>query len=107
MLVFLPNLWSNIQRATLEANLSAIYVGIFPAAVCYAAWAIASSRGDISKLSPMLYLEPVFAILIAWLWLNELPSTLSMIGGAIAVSSVAVVNIIGHRVRRREKLLNS
>ncbi len=102
MFIFLPGLWDNIQKATLEANLSAIYVGIFPAAICYAAWAIASSRGDISKLAPMLYLEPVFAVLIAWLWLSELPSLLSIIGGFIAVSSVAVVNIIGQRVRQRE-----
>lgn len=102
---FLPGLWDNIQGATIEANLSAIYVGVFPAAVCYAAWAIASSRGDMTKLSPMLFLEPVFAILIAWLWLNELPSNLSLLGGFIAVSSVAIVNIIGHKVRRNERKL--
>lgn len=105
MFIFLPGLWDNIQRATLEANLSAIYVGVFPAAVCYAAWAIASSQGDVSKLAPMLYLEPVFAVLIAWIWLNELPSLLSITGGIIAVSSVAIVNIIGHKVRRHERYL--
>lgn len=107
MFIFFPGLWDNIQKATLEANLSAVYVGIFPAAICYAAWAIASSRGDISKLAPMLYLEPVFAIVIAWLWLNELPSILSIIGGFIAVSSVAVVNIIGRRVRQGERNIQS
>ncbi len=105
MFIFLPGLTANIQSATLEANLSAIYVGIFPAAICYAAWAIASSRGDVSKLAPMLYLEPVFAVLIAWLWLSELPSLLSILGGIIAISSIAVTNIIGHRVRRRERNL--
>lgn len=105
MFVFLPGLWNNIQSASLEANLSAIYVGIFPAAICYAAWAIASSRGDVSKLAPMLYLEPVFAVLIAWLWLSELPSVLSILGGIIAISSIAVTNIIGHRIRRHERNL--
>ncbi len=81
------------------------YVGVFPAAICYAAWAIASSRGDVSKLAPMLYLEPVFAILIAWLWLSELPSILSILGGIIAISSIAITNVIGHRVRRRKRNL--
>lgn len=105
MLFFFPGLWENIQSVSWQANVSAVYVGVFPAAICYATWAIATSRGDISKLSPMLYLEPAFAVLIAWIWLNELPSGLSLIGGGIAVSSVAIVNIIGHRVRRRERKL--
>lgn len=100
MLVYLPGLFGNIQAATLEANLAAIYVGVVPAALCYATWAIALSLGNVSTLSSMLYLEPPIAIIIAWVWLSELPSTLSMIGGFIAISSVAIVNIFGQRKRR-------
>ncbi|MFD2131373.1 DMT family transporter [Pseudogracilibacillus auburnensis] len=103
MLIYLPGLFHNIQHATLEGNLAAIYVGIVPAALCYATWAIALSLGNVSTLSSMLYLEPPIAIIIAWVWLNELPSVLSMTGGFIAISSVAIVNIIGHRKRRVEE----
>lgn len=106
MLVFLPGLWDNIQSVPWQANVSAIYVGVFPAAIAYALWAIASSRGNMTTLSSMLYLEPVFAVLIAWIWLNELPSGLSLLGGFIAVSSVAIVNIVGHQKRKRERRLN-
>src|SRR5699024_4138773 len=88
MLFFAPGLFDTIQQATLEANLAAIYVGIFPAALSYATWAIALSIGNVSTISSMLYLEPPIAILVAWIWLNELPSVLSMIGGFIAISSV-------------------
>lgn len=102
MLIYLPGFFNDIQSATLEANLAAIYVGVVPAALCYAAWAIALSLGNVSTLSSMLYLEPPIAIIIAWLWLNELPSVLSMIGGFIAISSVAIVNLIGRRKRRLE-----
>lgn len=103
MLVFLPGLFENIQSATLEANIAAIYVGVFPAAVCYATWAISLSRGNTSSVMSMLYLEPLFAIIIAWFWLGEMPSVLSLIGGLVAISSVAVVNIVG-RKRREESV---
>lgn len=100
MLVFLPGLFDTLRHATVEANLSAIYVGIFPAAVCYATWAMALSLGNVSTISSMLYLEPPIAIFVAWIWLNELPSTLSMIGGFIAISSVALVNFVGRRKQK-------
>jgi len=101
MLFYMPGLLESIQAATLEANLAAVYMGVFPAALCYATWAIALSLGNISRLSSMLYLEPPIAIFIAWVWLKELPSILSMIGGFIAISSVAIVNIVG---RRKDKI---
>lgn len=107
MLIYLPGLFENIQTVTLEANLAALYVGVVPATLCYAAWAIALSHGEVSTVSSMLYLEPPIAIIIAWFWLNELPSTLSMIGGFIAISSVAIVNIIGHRKRRLEETVHN
>ncbi|MFD1705558.1 DMT family transporter [Siminovitchia sediminis] len=97
LLIFMPGLWENIQSASIEAHLSALYVGIFPAAIAYATWAIALSAGNTTTLSSMLYLEPPLAILIAWLWLDEWPSTLSLIGGAVAISSIFIVNWIGKK----------
>ena len=101
MLYFLPGLFENLQQASLEANLSAVYVGVIPAAICYATWAIALSEGSVSTVSSMLYLEPPIAIVIAFIWLGELPSALSLFGGFVAISSVAIVNFIGERRRRK------
>ncbi|MGM8364943.1 DMT family transporter [Virgibacillus sp. W0181] len=103
MLVFIPGLFENMQAATLEANIAAIYVGVFPAAICYATWAIALSMGNTASVMSMMYLEPAFAIIIAWFWLGEIPSILSMFGGLVAISSVAVVNMVG-RKRREERV---
>jgi len=100
MLIFVPGLGETLQNATLEANLAAIYVGIFPAALCYATWAMALSLGDVSSISSMLYLEPPIAIVVAWIWLSELPSVLSMVGGFIAISSVAIVNFVGRHKQK-------
>lgn len=100
MLYFLPGLADTIQHATMEANIAAMYVGVIPAALCYATWATALSLGNVSTVSSMLYLEPPIAIFIAWIWLQELPSILSMIGGFVAISSVAIVNIVGRKKKR-------
>jgi len=44
-----------------------------------------------------LYLSPVLAIFIAWLWLDEIPTLLSLMGGFIALLGVMIVNIWGKR----------
>ncbi|HEY9578096.1 MAG TPA: DMT family transporter, partial [Pseudobacillus sp.] len=103
-LIFLPGLFNEVQGATVEATVAAIYVGIFPAALAYVTWAVALSMGDASAVTSMMYIEPVFAILVAWVWLQELPSTLSVIGGLVAISSVVIVNALGRR--RRAALRN-
>lgn len=95
--IFSPGLIHTVQEATLEANVSALYIGIFPGAVAYVSWAIALSLGKASSVSSMMYIEPAFAIIVAWIWLQELPSVLSTIGGLVAVSSVVIINGFGKR----------
>lgn len=96
-LFFAPGLFEGIQHATLEANLSAIYIGIFPTAIAYLMWAMALSHSEASSVSNSLYLEPVVAIIVTWIWLQELPSALSIVGGFIAIASVIIVNLYGKK----------
>ncbi|MEI4771608.1 DMT family transporter [Psychrobacillus sp. FJAT-51614] len=100
-LFFAPGLIQGIQHASLEANLSAIYIGIFPTAIAYLMWAYALSQSKASSVSSLLYAEPVIAIFIAWVWLHELPSTLSISGGIIAISGVLIVQLFGRRKKRK------
>lgn len=104
--IYSPGLIQGIQGATVEANLSTIYLGVFPAAIAYVTWATALSMGETGSVASMLYGEPVVAIIVAWLWLQELPSLLSVVGGIVAISSVMIVNWIGlkHRPRLRREL---
>ncbi|WP_391206832.1 DMT family transporter [Psychrobacillus sp. L4] len=96
-LIFMPGLLQDIQHASMEANLSVIYLGIFPTAIAYITWASALSLGNASTVSNMLYIEPVVSIIVSWIWLHELPAPISIVGGIVAISSVILVNIYGKR----------
>lgn len=98
MLVFAPGLPAAISSAPFDATLAVIYLGIFPAAIGYVAWAYVLSRLPASYASNFLNLIPVLAILIGWAWLGEIPTWLSLIGGVIAFSGVILVNISEQRI---------
>lgn len=108
-LIFSPGLFTAMQGATWEAHFATLYVGIFPAAIAYVTWATALSLANASAVSSLIYLEPAVAIAVAWIWLHELPTSLSLIGGVIAIAGVMIVNLLGrkHRVLSRKPVGSS
>lgn len=93
MLVYAPGLAQQVRVARLDVTAAVIYLGIFPAAIAYAAWAYALARMPASNTTSFLNIVPLLAVLIAWLWLGEVPSLLAVVGGAVVIAGVALVNV--------------
>lgn len=92
MLIYLPGLGNEIFHASAESTLSVIYLGIFPTVIPYIALAFLASIGGTSEATSSLYLTPAIAFVIAWVWLGEVPTMLSIAGGIIALAGVMIIH---------------
>lgn len=89
----LPTAFAEATAAPTEALLSAIYLGIVPSFISYGAWAVALSRLPAARASNYLYCIPPVATLIGFVWLGEVPGTMGIIGGLLALGGVVMVNL--------------
>jgi drug/metabolite transporter (DMT)-like permease len=96
LLGFLPGLGTAIRQAPLTTTLAVIYLGVFPAAIAYITWGYALKRTPASIAASSLYTVPLFAIVIGWMVLREVPSAASIVGGAVAFVGVTLVNAKGY-----------
>ena len=94
-LVFLPGLAGEVRAAPLGTTLALVYLGVFPTAIAYVTYAYAFARLPASRGASFLYLVGPMAFLIAWIWLGEVPSMLSFVGGGIILLGVIIVNSRG------------
>lgn len=100
LLPFLPGALPRLvapEGARLAATVAAL--GVFPAAIGYAAWTYALGRFGAARAANFLYLVPPVAALVGFVALGESLSVLTLIGGAIAILGVVIVNSLGRSTR--------
>jgi drug/metabolite transporter (DMT)-like permease len=103
MLVFAPTAISQWQQASVEARLVVVYVGVFPAAVAYVLWHYLLNALGVSRATVFMYVTPIIAFVTAWLLLGTVPTTGAIVGGAITLLGVVVVNAERFGMRRAVK----
>ena len=105
MLPFGNGLLRTFRAAPASATLAVVYLGIFPGALAYVAWAYVLSHGAAGRTATLLYVIPISAIGIAWIWLGEVPRLISLVGGAVALGGVVLVNTVGKKKPDKGKLV--
>jgi drug/metabolite transporter (DMT)-like permease len=89
-LPFAPTLLRDVERADPSALGWMLYLGAFPTALGFSAWAYALARTSAGTLGAMTYLVPPLALILGWALLGETPPALAVLGGAICLAGVAV-----------------
>jgi drug/metabolite transporter (DMT)-like permease len=95
MIFFLPGLVEQVPEASWNASLAVAYIGVFPGALAYVTYAYVLSQMPVAVTTSFLYMIPVTAIPISWIWLGEIPTLLSIGGGLVALLGVIVVQKVG------------
>ncbi len=85
----LPGAFAAAPRA---AVLNVVFLGVFPGAIGYVLWSYCLSKLPVARATSFLFLLPALSIALGWMFLNELPQRISLLGGALALCGVVWTN---------------
>ncbi len=83
---------NDLPRLSLDGWLAISFLGIFCSGVGYLVWYDALSKIDASQLASLSYLQPLITIIVATLLLGETLTPALVLGGAVILFGVYLVN---------------
>jgi len=97
LLFHLPAAVADALQAPAVALWSVVAMGVFSSGIGFVLWLYALSKLPAGTVTSFLFLQPVFVIVMAWLWLGEIPTVQTFAGGAVILLGVALVLLPGNR----------
>jgi drug/metabolite transporter (DMT)-like permease len=94
---FAPAAVRAVTLAPAEAIAAVVYLGLGPSMLAYVTWSFALSHYPVGKASSFLNLAPIVTLITSYFWLGEIPSFLTVLGGAITIGGVFMANARGRR----------
>lgn len=92
-LLFLPtNGFAEISELTINGWMAVAFLGVFCSGLAYIAWYDALKALSTAQTGVFLYIEPLVAVIVAFLILGEAITAASLIGGAVIIFGVWLVN---------------
>jgi drug/metabolite transporter (DMT)-like permease len=89
-LPFAPLLFAELEAAPASATVHVLYLGLFPTALAFLTWGYALRFTTAGKLGATTYVVPAIVVALSWLLLDEIPTWLTLAGGALALVGVAI-----------------
>ncbi len=81
-----------VAGAPAGAFASVVYLGLLPSALGFVIWGYAVARLPMAVSTAGLYLVPPVALVIAYVWLSEVPRPVELIGGVVTILGVVLIN---------------
>jgi len=92
MIPFAPNLIASTQQVAARHLITIAFLAAGPGALAYGLWGHALSRLPVAKASASLLLVGPLTFFVAWVFFEEIPTTISIVGATIACGGVWLVH---------------
>ncbi|MGW1893902.1 DMT family transporter [Streptomyces sp. NPDC002004] len=89
-LPFAGQLAGELPKAPLSATLNMLYLGVVPTALAFTTWSYALARTPAGRMGATTYAVPAIVVVLSWVFLDEVPAWLTLVGGALCLAGVAV-----------------
>lgn len=91
-LPLVPLGWDRLPTAPAPGWIAAAYLGLLPSAAGFVLWGYAVGRLPVAISTSLLYLVPPVAVLLAWVWLGDVPVPMELFGGAVVIAGVVLIS---------------
>ncbi|NDK32351.1 DMT family transporter [Nesterenkonia haasae] len=106
LLPFIPQTVGEIGDASVGSIVGAVYMGIGPTAIAFILWGYAMMHFPAGRVAASTLSVPAIVVVMAWVFLSEVPPVLAIIGGAICLIGVGIVQWRTPRWRGRKRTVD-